>query len=701
MCQPIFIPLTRRPVAFKRVALGRANQPGKRKKGPMEVEAKFTIPDRATFERLRHLDHLLGYHVEPGGIKQVDDRYLDTDDRAILAAGYACRLRRVKHVPERQAAPTLIATLKSLSTAETETSIHQREEYEVEVPDADPDNWPESTARELALELAQGRPLSEMFSLHQERHYRQLVLDGPDGQRTMAELTVDSVTPGVSGAQPYYELEIELLQQGTAGELRALADALQAAWQLQPQPLSKFERALALTDERAGQKSNPSTSRGLLSREQRIQLQRWLKAGNRPEQRRARILLLWDSGKDTQAIAAEVGLSRRQVRRWLAAFRERGLEVFPFTPQETNEGVAQRDAPPPTDEMPGNPPAPDRIELPPTPALSAAHVGDLEAEELPELDTPGLLPDDPMAEAGRKTLWFHFLRMLKHEPGTRAGKDIEELHDMRVATRRMRAAIRVFGDYLEPKVIKPFNKHVRQVGRALGPVRDLDVFEEKAGHYLQTLPEEARQGLDPLIETWHNERKAAREKMIGYLDGPAYGKFKKEFAVFLQTKGAGAIAIPRNRPIPFQVRHVAPRLIYTRYEAVRAYDTVIENAQIETLHALRIDCKYLRYTLEFLKEVLAPEGERVIKEIKAMQDHLGDLNDADVAIGLLNDFLKEWDAIEINVPLAQRRSVEGVANYLAARHAEKHRLLVTFPAAWERLNRDEVRHWLALAVAAL
>jgi len=320
---------------------------------------------------------------------------------------------------------------------------------------------------------------------------------------------------------------------------------------------------------------------------------------------------------------------------------------------------------------------------------------------LPELTSPGLLSDDPMSEAGRKILWFHFLRMIKHEPGTRAGEDIEDLHDMRVATRRMRAAVRVFGDFFEPKAIAPFSKGIRRVTRALGPVRDLDVFEEKAGHYLETLPEVVTSGLDPLLETWHNERKAAREKMITFLDSDRYRTFKREFGEFLQIEGAGARPIPCDRPVPYQVRHVAPRLIYTRYETVRAYETALHDAQIETLHALRIDCKYLRYTLEFLREVLGPEVESVIKEIKAMQDHLGDLNDADVAIRLLNEFLRDWDATEVNVPLSQRRSVEGVVTYLAARHAEKHRLLTTFPETWARLNRVEVRRWLALAVAAL
>jgi CHAD domain-containing protein len=320
---------------------------------------------------------------------------------------------------------------------------------------------------------------------------------------------------------------------------------------------------------------------------------------------------------------------------------------------------------------------------------------------LPELKTPGLRADDPMSEAGRKVLWFHFLRMLQHDPGTRAGQDIEELHDMRVATRRMRAAIRVFGDHFEKHTIARFRKGIRSVTRALGPVRDLDVFEEKARRYLDGVPESARNGLDPLLETWRGQRETARVKMIAFLDSDRYRQFKQEFGEFLQLEGAGARPIEQDRPVPYQVRHVAPRLIYTRYEAVRAYETVLDDAQIETLHALRIDCKYLRYTLEFLQELLGAGGEAVIAEVKTMQNHLGDLNDADVSVRLLNDFLRDWDASEGGLSPDSRRGLDGVIAYFKARQADRHRLLATFSTAWDRLNRYEVRRRLALAVAEL
>ena len=89
--------------------------------------------------------------------------------------------------------------------------------------------------------------------------------------------------------------------------------------------------------------------------------------------------------------------------------------------------------------------------------------------------TPGVVGDDTLAEAGRKVLRMHLARMLAAEEGTRLGADIEELHKMRVATRRMRSVWRVFDGAYRPKVQRRYVRELRTVASALGAVRDLDV----------------------------------------------------------------------------------------------------------------------------------------------------------------------------------------------------------------------------------
>ena len=106
---------------------------------------------------------------------------------------------------------------------------------------------------------------------------------------------------------------------------------------------------------------------------------------------------------------------------------------------------------------------------------SSAEVVLLASDHLPISRSPEVLASDPWAEAGRKVLRHHIARMLAKVPGTIAGADPEEVHDMRVAARRVRAAWRVFGDAFERPVVREVGE-LRAIGGRLGAVRDLDVL---------------------------------------------------------------------------------------------------------------------------------------------------------------------------------------------------------------------------------
>lgn len=317
------------------------------------------------------------------------------------------------------------------------------------------------------------------------------------------------------------------------------------------------------------------------------------------------------------------------------------------------------------------------------------------------MTAPGISTTDPIAEAGRKTLLYHFAEMLKNEAGTRLGEDIEALHDMRVAVRRMRVAFEVFGEAFSKKTRKRHLKGLRAIGRALGSVRDMDVFIEKAEGYLPGLPAEKRDGLQPLTVEWQSQRSVAREAMLAFLDSEAYRDFLRSFNAFVQTPGRGVSRRVMGRFGPLQVRHLAPRMIYDRLGRVRMFEPILAGASIEEVHELRIEFKKFRYTLEYLREVLGPEIEAVIKEVKAVQDHLGDLNDADVACRILNEFLETWEVRQQQLPLSERQNPEPVVAYLASKHAERHQLMVSFGKTWNKFDSPVIRERIAAAVSAI
>jgi inorganic triphosphatase YgiF len=201
----------------------------------LELEAKFRIPDERTFQLLLEAKSLAGFDLgEPRRI-QLHDWYLDTPDGALRAAGYAFRLR--------QQGAGYTATLKGFGTVSG--AIHRRIEHEVRLTEAQqPQDWPHSTARDLALRLIGSKSLQRLFEIKQTRYCRDLC----DGARAVAELSLDRVhmLQGTSIVATCLELEAELLIRQGDHYLRQLSTNVQAAWGLDPEPKSKFERGMAL-----------------------------------------------------------------------------------------------------------------------------------------------------------------------------------------------------------------------------------------------------------------------------------------------------------------------------------------------------------------------------------------------------------------------------------------------------------------------
>jgi len=314
---------------------------------------------------------------------------------------------------------------------------------------------------------------------------------------------------------------------------------------------------------------------------------------------------------------------------------------------------------------------------------------------------PGVEATDPLAEAARKVMRFHFAEMLRNEEGTRLGEDIEALHDMRVATRRLRAAFEVFGSAFEPGMLKPHLKGLRLTGRSLGTVRDLDVFMETAQGFIETLPDEQKPGMDLLLSSWRAQREKTRAEMLTFLDSQDYHSFKRQFNNFLATPGAGALKIPLEQPTPTLVREQAPGMIYSRLASVRAFEPYLEDAPLERLHLLRIEFKKLRYTVEYFREVLGKETEEIIDILKKLQDHLGELNDANVAAQILRQFITEHTAKGEKLTTQDQQGLEAIALYLSSRLEELDRLKATFPETWELFNNPQFRRDLARAISVL
>lgn len=307
--------------------------------------------------------------------------------------------------------------------------------------------------------------------------------------------------------------------------------------------------------------------------------------------------------------------------------------------------------------------------------------------------TPGVLPDDHVAEAGRKVMRFHLARMLACEAGARSGEVMEDIHKMRVATRRQRAAWRVFGASFRPGRTKRYRDGLREIAARLGAVRDLDVLIEGADLYRADLPTTEQRALEPLLSAWREHREDARTLLIRELDSRRYQRWLDDYLDFVRTDGAAVL--PVGPVQPHRVRDTAPSRIWAAYEQVRGYEPVLRWADVETLHELRIAGKWLRYSLEFVREALGAEADPLIARVTALQDHLGLMNDADVTASMARTILVEHAG-----DLSPLESA-AIGRYLVDRERETMRLRRTVGPAWRGVAGVRFRRGLGRVAAGL
>lgn len=309
-----------------------------------------------------------------------------------------------------------------------------------------------------------------------------------------------------------------------------------------------------------------------------------------------------------------------------------------------------------------------------------------------------------MAELCRRVWRDQLLQMVLNEAGVRDSDDIEYVHDMRVATRRARAAARLYAGFFDPgsKRVRRFLKTLRTTGRLLGAVRDMDVAHDNlkrrhaqaGGENGQNGSTGKAGGLEALMGRWQAERDTAHIALLRWLDGADYRRFVVDFRDFCASPGLDARrwkAKAGVAPAPHQVRHVLPSMILSRYETIRAFEVLFEGSEpvpTETIHALRIECKYLRYHLEFNVALLGDEGRILIEDLKVLQEDLGRLNDASVASRMLS-------------AAAVEQEDEGIEGYKRAQDDAVRSLRADVPGDLARFLSFETRRSLALALARI
>lgn len=272
-------------------------------------------------------------------------------------------------------------------------------------------------------------------------------------------------------------------------------------------------------------------------------------------------------------------------------------------------------------------------------------------------------------------------RLAEHDAGVRADDDIEDVHQLRVAARRLRSDLRTFRFLLDPPWQQQLRGELGWLGTLAGPVRDADVLLARLDAQVAALPEPDCLLGRELTHRLEDQRARDRDALLAGMRGARYDLLLDSLAdavVRPRLSPAGRRRAGRRGP------RVLARALDAQWRAVTAEVAALgPDPDVAGLHRVRIRAKRCRYAAEAVVPVLGRPASRLARAATDVQTLLGDLHDAVVA----QDWLR--DAVQF----APAAACAG-GQLIAAERAEVERLR----AAWPELWRDvEPRAGKALA----
>ncbi len=298
----------------------------------------------------------------------------------------------------------------------------------------------------------------------------------------------------------------------------------------------------------------------------------------------------------------------------------------------------------------------------------------LRALGLAQSDPPRVDPKAPPRRQLAAMLQIQYHAILAHDPGTRLGADPEELHQHRVAVRRLRALLRAARPMIDREWADELRDQLRWLGSTLGEVRDLDVLLEHLEDEAAELEPDDAQAFAPVVAVLANRREAARALMLAELRDPRY--------IRLLERLERDLAYPPEAGEAVKPRAIAAAEFRGLRKARRRLGSDPEDHE---LHELRIKVKRARYAAELAMPSRGAKARRFVKHAKRLQDLLGDHQDSVVAAERLREL-----AVATGDPRAAL-----AAGLVVARQAERREAArEAFPEAWRALKRSGKRAWL-------
>jgi CHAD domain-containing protein len=385
--------------------------------------------------------------------------------------------------------------------------------------------------------------------------------------------------------------------------------------------------------------------------------------------RRGRVVVR-DLDGETLAEVADDEVSVLDGPRLVARFRELEVEIGPEAAGDAVEALLARL------RVAGS--------GPPHPVPKVVRALGPRAQEPPDLVPPADLSDDAeVPEILQAAFASSVARIVAYDPAVRLGDDPEDIHKMRVATRRLRSDLRTFRNALDPAWSEPVRDELKWLGGRLGAVRDTEVLLDRLEARLDHVPDDDREAGKHLVASLRRKRVDARDELLEALRSDRYGALLDAL-----VPATGHVPVgPDADDVDAEDLVAKPWRKLSR--AVEALDNAPRD---EELHEVRKLAKRCRYAAEAITPAIGKPAERFASRATALQDVLGEHQDAVVAGRWLREHALSApaDGTRTSAPSDQAF----VAGELAAAERQAARdAREAWPGIWRRLRRARPSRW--------
>lgn len=252
------------------------------------------------------------------------------------------------------------------------------------------------------------------------------------------------------------------------------------------------------------------------------------------------------------------------------------------------------------------------------------------------------------ADNSYKLIACHYIseqlsKLCKELKGAREAKDSEYVHQSRVASRRIRAALGIFDSCFPDKKIKKWQKEIKNLTQGLGPARDADVQIEYLNKVLSKPIEQQKElfpGINRLLLRTIQHRQKVQADVIKTIDALE----SRTVLADIHASVEKMLFCFRNEDISVKSQYVfrqTAQHINRKLQKFFSYQNCMKNASDkEQHHKMRIAAKKLRYTMEICQEPYEGRLNDAIKTVKKLQTILGDIHDCDVWVDHISEFMK-------------------------------------------------------------